>query len=127
MNYNAKLNLLRLKKAGVMSIQGRGEVLKCLVIPIEPNHLFVSADDNNRPKSVYLDLTAWEVRNPQFNDSHMIKQSLSKEVRQQITEQELRDMPILGNLSLFDTQAQNAASTVDAPFAQTENIEDLPF
>lgn len=61
-NFNAKLNLLKLKRAGVMQIQGRGEVLRCLVIPIEENNIFVSTDDNNRPKAAYLDLTAWALQ-----------------------------------------------------------------
>lgn len=97
-NFNAKLNLLKLKRAGVMQIQGRGEVLRCLVIPIEENNIFVSTDDNNRPKAAYLDLTAWALQNPKYDETHMIKQSLPKEVREKMTDEEKKAMPILGGM-----------------------------
>ena len=81
-DFNGKLNLLKLKRAGVMQIQGRTEVLRCVVIPIEDNSIFVTTDDNNQPKAAYLDLTAWELKNPKYDETHMIIQSLPKEVRE---------------------------------------------
>lgn len=126
-NFNAKLNLLKLKRAGVMQIQGRGEVLRCLVIPIEENNIFVSTDDNNRPKAAYLDLTAWALQNPKYDETHMIKQSLPKEVREKMTDEEKKAMPILGGMRPASLEVQNAATTCDAPFAQTQNSDDLPF
>lgn len=89
-NFNAKINLMKLKRAGIMSIQGRGETLRCLVIPVEENHLFISSDEQNKPKAAYLDLTAWELRNPKYDETHMIKQSLPKEVREQMGDEELK-------------------------------------
>lgn len=127
MNYNVKLNLLKLKKAGVLSIQGRSEVQKCLVIPIEENNLFVSCDDSNKAKGVYLDLTAWAMQNQQYGDSHLVKQSLPKEARERMTEDEKRNMPILGSMREFENNAQSQAADTNAPFAQVENYEDLPF
>ena len=126
-NFNAKINLMKLKRAGIMQIQGRGEVLKCLVIPVEENHLFIGTDENNHPKSAYLDLTAWELRNPKYDETHMVKQSLPKEVREQMSDDELKNQPIIGGLKPFSLEQQNAASTCDAPFARPENIDDLPF
>lgn len=126
-NFNAKLNLLKLKRAGVMQIQGRGEVLRCLVIPIEENNIFVSTDDNNRPKAAYLDLTAWALQNPKYDETHMIKQSLPKEVREKMTDEEKKAMPILGGMRPASLDVKNAATTCDAPFAQTQNLDDLPF
>ena len=126
-NFNAKLNLLKLKRAGVMQIQGRGEVLRCLVIPIEENNIFVSTDDNNRPKAAYLDLTAWALQNPKYDETHMIKQSLPKEVREKMTDEEKKAMPILGGMRPASFEVQNAATTSDAPFAHTQNSDDLPF
>lgn len=126
-NFNAKLNLLKLKRAGVMQIQGRGEVLRCLVIPIEENNIFVSTDDNNRPKAAYLDLTAWALQNPKYEETHMIKQSLPKEVREKMTDEEKKAMPILGGMRPANFDVPNAAATCAAPFAQTQNNDDLPF
>lgn len=126
-DFNGKLNLLKLKRAGIMQIQGRTEVLRCLVVPIEDNSIFVTTDDNNQPKAAYLDLTAWELKNPKYDETHMIKQSLPKEVREKMTDEEKKAMPILGGLKPLIFESQNAASSCDAPFAQTQNLDDLPF
>lgn len=126
-DFNGKLNLLKLKRAGVMKIPGRTEVLRCLVIPIEENNIFISTDENNHPKAAYLDLTAWALKNPKYEESHMIKQSLPKEVREKMTDEEKKAMPIIGGLKPINVEAQNAASTCDAPFAQTQDLDDLPF
>ncbi len=128
-NFNAKLNLMKLSRAGIMQIQGRGEVLRCLVIPVEENHLFVSTDEaTNRPKAAYLDLSAWELQNPKYEETHMIKQSLPKEVREQMTEEQRKSLPILGGLKPMEVKpAENNAATCDAPFAQVSDMNDLPF
>lgn len=127
-NFNAKLNLMKLSRAGIMQIQGRGEVLRCLVIPVEENHLFISTDEaTKRPKAAYLDLSAWELHNPRYEETHMIKQSLPKEVRERMTEEQRKEMPILGGLKPATFEVHNGASDCDAPFAQVNNIDDLPF
>lgn len=36
-------------------------------------------------------------------------------------------MHILGGLKPLIFESQNAASSCDAPFAQTQNLQDLPF
>lgn len=126
-NFNAKINLMKLKRAGIMSIQGRGETLRCLVIPVEENHLFISSDEQNKPKAAYLDLTAWELRNPKYDETHMIKQSLPKEVCEQMSDEELKAQPIIGGLKPFESEQQNAAGSCDAPFAQVSDYNDLPF
>lgn len=102
-------------------------MLRCLVIPIEENNIFISTDENNRPKAAYLDLTAWELKNPKYEETHMIKQSLSKEIREKMTDEEKKAMPILGGLKPANFEAQNEASTCDAPFAQAQDLSDLPF
>lgn len=126
-DFNGKLNLLKLKRAGIMQIQGRTKVLRCLVIPVEDNNIFVTTDENNHPKAAYLDLTAWELKNPKYEETHMIKQSLSKEIREKMTDDEKKAMPILGGLKPANFEAQNGASTCDAPFAQAQDLSDLPF
>lgn len=124
-NFNAKLNLMKLSRACIMQIQGRGEVLSCLVIPVEENHLFVSTDEaTNRPKAAYLDLSAWELQNPKYDETHMIKQSLPKEVKEQMTEEQRMSMPILGGLK---PMAFNSAENYDAPLGQVIDKNDMPF
>lgn len=126
-DFNGKLNLLKLKRAGIMQIQGRTGVLRCLVIPVEDNNIFVTTDENNHPKAAYIDLTAWELKNPKYDETHIIKQSLPKEVREKITDEEKKAIPILGGLKPVIFESQNAASSCAAPIAQTQNSDDLPF
>lgn len=126
-DFNGKLNLLKLKRAGIMQIQGRTGVLRCLVIPVEDNNIFVTTDENNHPKAAYIDLTAWELKNPKYDETHMIKQSLPKEVREKMTDEEKKAIPILGGLKHVIFESQNAASSCAAPIAQTQNSDDLPF
>lgn len=127
-NFNLKLNLLKFTNAGVCSVKGRGKTLKCVVIPIEDNHIFVSKDsETNKPKAAYIDMTAWELSNPKYEDTHMVKQSFPKEVREQISEEERKNQPILGSMKPLSFDRQNGASTCDAPFVSIENDEDLPF
>lgn len=126
-DFNGKLNLLKLKRAGIMQIQGRTEVLRCLVIPVEDNNIFVTTDENNHPKAAYIDLTAWELKNPKYNETHIIKQSLPKEVCEKMTDEEKKAIPILGGLKPVIFESQNAASSCAAPIAQTQNSDDLPF
>ena len=126
-DFNGKLNLLKLKRAGIMQIQGRSGVLRCLVIPVEDNNIFVTTDENNHPKAAYIDLTAWEIKNPKYDETHMIKQSLPKEVREKMTDEEKKAIPILGGLKPVIFGSQNAASSCAAPIAQTQNSDDLPF
>ena len=126
-DFNGKLNLLKLKRAGIMQIQGRTGVLRCLVIPVEDNNIFVTTDENNHPKAAYIDLTAWELKNPKYDETHMIKQSLPKEVREKMTDEEKKAIPILGGLKPVIFESQNAASSCAAPIAHTQNSDDLPF
>lgn len=126
-DFNGKLNLLKLKRAGIMQIQGRTGVLRCLVIPVEDNNIFVTTDENNHPKAAYIDLTAWELKNPKYDETHMIKQSLPKEVREKMTDEEKKAIPILGGLKPVIFESQNAASSCAVPIAQTQNSDDLPF
>ena len=127
MNFDVKINLLKLKKAAVANIQGKTGMVKCLVIPIEENDLFVSIDENNKAKSVYLDMTAWEARNQKYDDTHYLKQSFSKEKRALMSADEVKNVPILGGLIPFETEKTNAAKTADAPFMDCAYDDALPF
>jgi hypothetical protein len=83
-----KLDLTKLKAySKKMPTKNSGDV-DCLIIPVELNHLYVGA------KGIYLDLIAFEIKN---KDGWLIKQSLPKAARDTMSQQEQRDMPILGS------------------------------
>jgi hypothetical protein len=113
---NVKLNLSNLKCA-VRFENGHNGPVECLIIPIEANYLFKGKS------GIYLDLAAFELKEPKDNQTHLVKQSLPKEVFQKQTEEERRAMPILGNISTFENNSGE-------PTSPTESLplgSDLPF
>ena len=94
MNKNIKINLTAFAGAGKINLSGKnGQLKKCLVIPIEENHLYEGE------KGIYADFIAWEMREKKENGAtHLIKQSLPKEARDGMSEEEKRALPIFGDL-----------------------------
>lgn len=94
---SGKINLAALTHA-VMPM-GKDKV-ECIVIPIAKNNLFKSDKGN-----VYLDLQAFEIapekRNDDRKDTHIVSQSLPKEVREKLKEAN-QYPPTLGNLIDWD-------------------------
>lgn len=126
-NYSGKMNLLKFKNACIITVQGKSASKKGVFIPIEDNAIFVTAGDDQKARGAYIDFMAWENRQPgKFGDTHSLRQSLAKEVRERMSEEEQKAVPYFGNMKPYD--APNSAQTVEAPIAQVdENIDDLPF
>ena len=116
---SSKLNLLQLYAVRKM-ITGKMGAVECVVIPIEKNRLCVGE------KGIYLDLIAFEIEKPKegSKDTHLIKQSFSKEVREEIGEDELKKLPILGNHQVWDGQVESEPKS--SVVLQNEE-DDLPF
>lgn len=127
-NYGIHFNALKYVNSGVLNIKGRSETKRCLVVPIEDNHLFESVNEDGSPKAVYLDLNAFALREPKYEQTHIVKQSLPKDVRESMTKEQLDAMPILGGMKPLVNPSDNAATASNVPFAQpTEDDSDLPF
>lgn len=114
-----KINLLNLYSQKKM-MKGKIGDVECLIIPIEKNKLFVGE------KGVYLDFIGFEIKEKKTDskDTHLVKQSFSKEEREKMTEEQLRSVPILGNLCV------NLAFEEKPPISSTETADadsDLPF
>lgn len=126
-NYSGKMNLLKFKNACIVTVQGETQAKRGVFIPIDDNNLFISADEDLKAKGAYLDFMAWKNQQPsKYGDTHSLRQSLAKEVRDRMNEDELKAVPYFGNMKPYE--ATNAAQTVEAPIAQVdENIDDLPF
>ncbi len=117
---SGKLNLLQLH-AVVKMITGQTGPVECLVIPIAKNRLFKG------DKGIYLDVVGFEIdpaKRKENKDTHILKQSFSKEVREAMSEDELRSLPILGNLQVWD--GASSAEPISSSVTQAEN-DDLPF
>lgn len=132
-NLNLDINLMKLSRVGVASIHG----IRCVIIPCEENDIFISQDQQTgKAKGAYLSVTAWAKKSSldangvdQYGNSHMIKQSFSKEFREahpEVTQQS----PIIGNGKPVKGQGSNAVNEVAAPdvSGQIDNgNDDLPF
>ena len=99
---NIKVNISNLKCVTQWQ-KGETGPVECLIIPIDANYLFRGKN------GLYLDLTAFEVRNPKpgMNDTHILKQSLPKEVYETLTDEEKKVMPIMGNAMVVEVQGTN--------------------
>jgi len=119
---SGKLNLLNLHGV-VKMIPGKTGPVECVVIPLEKNKLFKGE------KGIYLDLIAFEIahdkRREGSKDTHLVKQSFSKEVRESMTEEQIKSLPILGSL-----QAWDESFTESEPVSSSTTLredDDLPF
>lgn len=110
-----RLDLLKFKNSVVANIQGNTGKKKCLIIPIEDNHLFVGQ------KGIYADFNGFQLKTPGENRTHLIKQSLPKDLHDNMTDEEKNAQPIFGDL---DTEAGNR-TPVSSPI--TDNAPDIPM
>ena len=117
-NYSIKTDLLKVKGAFVTNIKGKTMTKRCLCIPVEDSGLFLGQ------KGCYLNMTAIEMQNPRYQDTHCIKVSYDKEVYAQMTEEERKAQPIIGGMHELKAAPQEHME-VDTYFAP--NDDDLPF
>jgi len=113
-NLSIKQDLLKLKGAVLMNIKGKGGVeVECLVIPVEIANLYKGAS------AVYLDSTALPLNNPKAGskDTHLVKQSFGKDKFNAMSEQEKKDIPIMGNV--IDWDKANGTSSTPSPATQS--------
>lgn len=126
MNYNQNLNLLKLKNACIITVKGKTESKKGVFIPIQENDLYVAMDESLKPKGVHLGLSSWELKQKgQYGDTHLLKQSFSKEFRELMSEDELKNTPILGNMKPLEKA--NDVSNIPVPEVSASEEDDLPF
>lgn len=117
-NYIIKLDFAKLKKVGVANITGKsGNKVKCVLIPVEENNIFLSEKGG-----IYMDLACFALKKENYGQSHLIKQSLSEEERNSMTEEQKNAMPIIG--ALKPMKAKQAEVTEEA---QPDPEDDLPF
>lgn len=115
-NLNIKLNLRNLHCVCRYE-KGVAGPVECLIIPLEKNHLFKGE------KGVYLDLTAFELKERKENKTHLIKQTLPKDVFKAMTEEQKRATPILGDVSIWEHTEAEPVSNLNTLPADS----DLPY
>lgn len=133
-NLSIKINLSKIPGTIFTKLTGKsGQKKDCIVIPVEDCHLFVGE------KGVYLDLSAYEFKEQKYSDTHMLKQSFSKEQIEEIKQIALTINPDLKENDL--QEVVNKANPIIGgikPFQKTEmqptqvsdfepQPDDLPF
>lgn len=124
-HYGININLLKLKNTAVIAITSKktGVEKKCLIIPIEENDLYLSEN------GAYLGLNAFESSGLRDGKTHLLKQNHTKEVREKMTDDERKNMPVLGDAKPI---VRNQPDAVNAEEYTPDNdksvlIDDLPF
>jgi hypothetical protein len=114
-----KLNLTQLKHARMKTPKGA----EVIVIPITDNSLFVGE------KGIYLDIVGFEIKNPEAGkDTHLLKQSFSKENLAAMPEDVKKSLPILGNARITTGGGHFEPEPKDMNNGQVaEGLNDLPF
>jgi hypothetical protein len=122
-NISVKINLRQLKSA-IRTMKGATGDIECVVIPIAANHLVKGE------KGVYLDLTGFELKEKKADrkDTHLVKQTLPKEVFETMSDEEKQKTPILGNMIVWGYQEPAPVNVDLSPVDATEGTDgDLPF
>lgn len=118
---STKLNLAAFKNATILKM-GKNKDVDCIVIPIAQNNFFKSEKG-----AVYADFIGFDIASPKDGqkDTHIVKQSLSKELQDKMTDEEKKAMPIFGNHIVWDNVGSGVAPENVAQTAASE--DDLPF
>lgn len=121
-NISINVNLTQLKHV-VKDLKGESGTVKCLIIPIKENDLFVGE------KNISLSLNAFQLKEPRVDSrtTHLVKQQLSKELFALLSDDEKRAMPIIGDAVYWGTKESEPvpSSTISADDITDE--DDLPF
>ena len=126
-NFSIKADLLKIKGAAMINLKGKTATKRCLVIPVDDSGLFVGE------KGVYLNMTAVEMREPRYGDTHLVKVNLDREAYNALSEEERNAIPILGGMHELEqrTRTMTVTQTVDVTqqgaAAGDDPNDDLPF
>ena len=116
-NFSTKLNLASLKHTRKLLKAKSGEI-DCLIIPINENNLFKGE------KGLYLDLYHIQLKNPKEGqtNTHLVKQNLPKELYEKMTDEQKKEMPIIGSSTVW-VPTSNEAELAEP----IDDEDDLPF
>lgn len=116
-NFNIKQNLAAFKHIVRKMKNKAGVLVDCVIIPLEANHVFTGE------KGLWVDITAIAVKEPKFDDTHILKQGLPKEVYEKLTDEQKKSQPIFGNMGPWKSGKNEPAANID----NGAEDDDLPF
>lgn len=117
-NYRVKINLAKLQKVAAVNLKGKtGNSVKCVVIPVEDNDIFLSEKGG-----IYLDLMAIAMKKESYDQTHIIKRSIPSEKYNNMSDEEKNSQPIVGSLTPMKAKQAEVTETAEAA-----DEDDLPF
>lgn len=130
-NISTSLNLLKLQNAFIKPMKSKsGQMIDCVVIPIERNKLYIGKDN----QAVYLNLIHFPLKNSpnEFGHTHTVKQSFTTKELEAMSQEEKDSKPFLGSSKDFGQSsgkpAETKTQTTSAAFdSSTDDDDDLPF
>ena len=128
---NLRVSIDPLKmKCGILSVKSpkTGTVKKCLVFPIDDNDFYNKVGEDGKV-TVRMTFDVWKNREvSQFGDTHMVKQSHSKEWNESHSDEDKKAEPILGNGRPIVLKTVEQVNVPAADVVPAENEDDiLPF
>jgi len=105
-------------KSAIKQIKGKSGMVDCLIIPLKENHL--KADDKG---NIYVNISGG-FSEKMSNATHWIKQSLKKEEYDKLSDEQKKEMPFLGSLTIKENIYQDAPET-SADLSNAPDISDL--
>lgn len=122
-NFGMKIDLLKLKGAFLRNLKGSNTTKRCIIIPVDDCDGMYLGE-----KGCYLSMTAIEMREPKYNDTHCIKVDIPKKQWEAMSEEERNAVPILGGLHAIE--GQQATMQVNDTLGQDAfepSDDDMPF
>ena len=105
------------------NLKGSTTTKRCIIIPVDDCDGMYLGE-----KGCYLSMTAIEMREPKYNDTHCIKVDIPKKQWEAMSEEERNAVPILGGLHAIE--GQQATMQVNDTLGQEDfepSEDDMPF
>lgn len=112
-----KINLAELKGAALGNCNlGDDEMHRCIILPLDESCL------NEDPEGVWLECAAIRIQGNPFEQTHIIKQQLRKDILDRMTIAEKRALPVLGGVQPFNQRKDYIAPEVKEVAIVLENV-----
>ena len=124
-NFSIRIDLLKLQGAFLRQLQGNTQTKKCIIIPVEDCPSIYLGE-----KGCYLNLVGLETREAKYGDTHLVKGDIPKDIRERMSQEQLRANPIIGNMKPMERsqqQMQVAETLAKEAFVADSEGDDQPF
>ena len=128
MNYSLKIDVKKFHKAFVTHIQGKTATVECVCIPTSEFY-------KGKKGELYSNIEIVERKNGagEYGDTHFAKQQLEKESYKALSEEQRKNIPILGSFqpskfgNVETVVAEEVKATPPTQTSQQPSFDDVPF